>query len=70
MTPAEEYLFKAAQMSALAEDEANPTLRSGFRQLAEQCLRQADQLDRDSVTAVGQAQNLRPVSSELDSNSF
>jgi hypothetical protein len=50
MTLAEEYLFKAAQLSALAEDEANPTLRSGFRQLAEQCLRRADQLDQDCTT--------------------
>jgi hypothetical protein len=53
MTRAEEYLFKAAELSALAEDEANPTLSSGFRQLAECCLQLAEQLDQDSETNVG-----------------
>ena len=53
MTLEEEYLFKAAQLSALAEDEANPSLRLGFRQLAKHCLRQAAQLDRDYQTGVG-----------------
>jgi hypothetical protein len=48
MTLSQEYLFKAAELSALAEDEANPTLKSGFRQLAERCLELAEQLDRDS----------------------
>ena len=52
MTLLEEYLFKAAQLSALAEDEGNPTLRSGFRQLAERCLLQAEQLDRDYQAGV------------------
>ena len=52
MTRAEEYLFKAAGLSALAEDEANPTLSSGFRQLAELCLQFAEQLDRDSQADV------------------
>ncbi len=52
MTREEEYLFKAAELSALAEEEANPTLRSGFRQLAELCLQLAEQLDRDSQTDV------------------
>jgi hypothetical protein len=52
MTLAEEYLFKAAQLSALADDEANPTLSSGFRQLAERCLLFAEQLDRDSQADV------------------
>jgi hypothetical protein len=52
VTRAEEYIFKAAELSALAEDEVNPTLSSGFRQLAEGCLRVAEQLDRDSETDV------------------
>ena len=52
MTLLEEYLFKAAQLSALAEDEGNPKLRSGFRQLAERCLLQAEKLDRDYETGV------------------
>jgi hypothetical protein len=66
MTPAEEYLFKAAQLSALAEDEANSTLGSGFRQLAEQCLRLADQLDRDSCGA----QNPRSIKDSKHSSRF
>jgi hypothetical protein len=53
MTLEEEYLFKAAQLSALAEDEANPSLRLGFKQLAEHCLRQAVQLDKTTKLASG-----------------
>ena len=52
MTLSEEYLFKAAELSALAEEELNPQLRSGFRQLAERCLSLAEQLDRDSQAGV------------------
>ena len=52
MTLSEEYLFKAAELSALAEDEVNSTLSSGFRQLAELCLQLAEQLDRDSQADV------------------
>ena len=49
MTRAEEYLFKAAELSALAEEEVDPALRSRFRQCAERCLQLAEQLDREST---------------------
>lgn len=65
MTAAEEYLFKAAQLSALAEDETNPTLSAGFRQLAEECLRLAEQMDRKlkpDVVAISELATSRLVS--------
>ena len=65
MTRAEEYLFKAAELSALAEDEANPTLSSGFRQLAERCLKLAEKLEQDSQTDVGDFFISKRLSSEL-----
>ena len=52
MTPAEEYLFKAAQLNALAEDEANTELKLRFRNLASVCFRLADMLDRSARTEV------------------
>lgn len=52
MTLAEEYLFKAAELSTLADEEVNPALKSGFQQLAEHCLQLAEQLNRDSQTDV------------------
>jgi hypothetical protein len=48
MTRAEEYLFKAAELSVLAEEETDATLSSGFRQLSDDCIRLAEQLERDS----------------------
>jgi hypothetical protein len=48
MTRAEEYMFKAAELVALAEEELNPKLKSGFQSLAERCMRLAEELDDDS----------------------
>lgn len=47
MTRSQEYLFKAAQLSALAEEETNSALKNGYRQLAENCLHMAEQSDRN-----------------------
>lgn len=53
MTPADEYVFKAAQLSALAEEEINSELRSELRKLAETCFRLADRLHRRIETEAG-----------------
>ena len=66
MTRKEEYIFKAAGLSALADDEANPTLSSGFRQLAERCLKLAEKLEQDSQTdVVGDVHISRAVNGRL-----
>jgi hypothetical protein len=48
MTPAEQFLFKAAELHELAEKEKDPALSLGFRQLAECYLRLAEHQDRTS----------------------
>jgi hypothetical protein len=48
MTRAEEYMFKAAELVALAQEELDPKLKSGFQSLADRCMRLAAELDEDS----------------------
>jgi hypothetical protein len=46
MSPAQEYLFKAVQLNAFADEEADVTIKLQLRRLSDCYLRLAQQADR------------------------
>jgi hypothetical protein len=47
MTLQEQYLFKAAELSEVAENTDNRALKNGFEQLAKSYLQMAEQAERN-----------------------
>ncbi len=47
MTLQEQYLFKAAELSEVAENTDNPALKNGFQQLVKSYLQMAEQAERN-----------------------
>jgi hypothetical protein len=52
MTRAEEYLFKAAELNDIADREKDPTLKTGFQQLAFCYIRLAEEVERNKQSSM------------------